>query len=165
MRTTNVKIKGYAILELLFYISFFAVLALAVIAALMSMSRTFKETAINAEIIRGGSIMDRMAAEIRQAYDINVVGVTNLKLNTTNDAGGNATVEFSLSGTNVELRENDALVGNLNSPDIIVTALNFTSIITSSGKTIKTFMSLSSADDPSGRTFDFYDTITLRGSY
>lgn len=156
---------GYTILELLFYISLFAVLSMVVINSMIIMTQAFRETALQAELLQGGSIMERISREIRQAYDINTISASDLKLNTTDSAGANKTVEFVLSGTDVHLLENNTLTGNLNTPNIIVTALSFTQSTGTVGKAIKVSFTVKSSRDRLNRTVNFYDTIVLRGSY
>lgn len=156
---------GYAILELLFYISLFAVLSLLVINAMITMARSFKETTIQAELVQSGTIMERMSREIRQAYDIGAISSSDITLNTKDDAGANKTVEFLLFGTNVQLLENTVFTGDLNTPNIVVTALIFTQITTVQGKAVKVFLTVRSTNDTLARTQDFYDTVVLRGSY
>lgn len=159
------KKRGYAILELIFYVSFFAVLSIAVISSMLTMSRSFKETTVFLKASRGAEIIERMVRETRNANTINTINATSLKLDTTDEAGAVATIEFTLAGTDIELRENDSLVGDLNAPNINVASLSFTEITTTAGKAVKVQLSISLEDDPSGRTFDFYDTVVLRGNY
>ena len=161
----NKNSQGYAILELIFYISFFAVLSIAVISSMLTMSRSFKETAIYLKASRGAEIIERMVRETRNANAINTISTTSLKLNTTNGAGVATTVEFTLAGTDIELRENNSLIGDLDAPNITIESLSFTEITTTAGKAIKMQLSVSLGDDPLNRTFDFYDTVVLRGSY
>ncbi|MBI2627594.1 hypothetical protein HYW72_01540 [Candidatus Nomurabacteria bacterium] len=157
--------KGYAILELLFYIAFFAIFSLIVINAMITMTKSFRETSIYGELAQSGVIMERMSREIRQAYDISSIGANNLKLNTKDDAGANKTIEFLLSGFNLQLLENNIFTGNLNAPNIAVTVLAFSQITTVKGKAVKIFLTVKSNNDALNRTFDFYDTIVLRGAY
>ena len=163
----NFKIinKGYAILEVLFYISFFAVFSLVVINAMITMAKSFKETSIQGELMQSGVIMEKISREIRQAYDIVSVSANDLQLNTTDSDGGNKTLEFLLSGGNIQLIENSVLAGNLNPPNIAVTDLTFTQIITAESKAVKMFLTVKSINDVLVRTFNFYDTIVLRGGY
>lgn len=159
------KTQGYAILELLFYISILATVSLLVINSMMNMALFFKETSIYGQLVQNGNIMERMSREIRTANDISFINVTDLKLNTKNDAGADKTVEFTLSGVNLQLFENDVLIGNLNTPNIMVTDLSFTQITTMKGKAVKIFMTVRVTNDKLNRTFDFYDTVVLRGLY
>ncbi len=157
--------KGYAILELLFYIALFAILSIVVINSMIVMARSFRETAVQAELVQSGTVMERISREVRQAYNISSISASDLKLNTTDDAGANKTVEFLLSGSNIQLLENNVLTGNLNTPNITVTNLTFTPITTVKGKAVKISLTLKSNNDTLSRLQDFYDTIVLRGSY
>lgn len=155
---------GYAILELLFYISFFATLSLVVIDAMIIMSKSFKETSIYSELVQSAAVMERMSRDIRQAISINSISASDLVLN----SGVNKTTEFKFVSSNIELWENtgtNTLVGNLNSPNITVTDLSFTEITTAKGKAVKVILSFRSNNDSLARVQTFYDTIVLRGSY
>jgi Tfp pilus assembly protein PilE len=159
------KRDGYAILELLFYIAFFSVLSLVVINAMITMARSFRETTIQAELVQSGTIIEKISREIRQAYGISSISATDLVLNAKDINRVNKTVEFLLSGTNVKLLENSVLTGNLNTPNITITALTFTQITTTQGKAVKVSLTLKANDDALNRNQDFYDTIVLRGNY
>ncbi|MFA6257076.1 MAG: hypothetical protein WCT29_03170 [Candidatus Paceibacterota bacterium] len=156
---------GYALLELLFYVSFFAALSLAVVSSMLTMTGSFKETALYTELAQSSTIMERIVREIRLASDVSAVAVGDLKLNTTNDAGQLMTIEFLLSGTDVRLLENDIFIANLNSPRVQVNALSFTQITTAQGKAIQVSMTVQSQNDNQNRTYDFSNTVVLRGSY
>ena len=157
--------RGYAIVELLFYISFFAVFVLVVINSMVTMARAFKETSIQSEFLQSGSIMERISREIKQSNSISSIAGTDLTLNTKDSGGADKTVRFVLSGTDIQFYENGASTGNLNSPNISVTALSFTEITTTKGKAIKISISVQSDNDIAGRTNNFYNTIVLRGDY
>lgn len=157
--------RGYALLETIFYILLFAILSIAVIDALMTMTKSFKETAIESDLMQGGNIMERMTREIRQANGISAIGATDLKLNTKDNAGAAKTVEFLLAGSDIQFLENNAITGNLNSSNISVTNLSFAQINTVKGAGVKITLSVKSNNDPVARNENFYDTIVLRGDY
>ena len=92
------------------------------------------------------------------------VSATNLKLSTKDAGGIDKTIEFFI-WNRYQFLENDVLTGNLNTPNIVVTALSFTQITTPKGKAIKITLSLRSTNDKLNRVQDFYDTIVLRGDY
>jgi hypothetical protein len=165
MKIKNKINGGYTVLELLFYISFFVILVLVVISAMITMTRSFRETRVNNEWIQSGIIMERMSREIRQAYGVNTISVSDLKLNTKDSSGTNKTVEFILSGTDIQFNDNDVFTGNLNTPDIVVTNLAFSQITTVKGIGIKISLSFRSTADAQSRVQTFYNTIVLRGSY
>ena len=159
------KKQGYAILELLFYVVFFSILSLVVINAMITMARVFRETAVYGELGQNGVIVERIVREIRQSYDINSISASDLVLNSTDAVGANKTVRFLLSGTNLQFFENAIFIGNLNTPNIIVTGLTFTQITTVKSKAVKVALSFRSSNDKLNRVQNFYDTIVLRGGY
>lgn len=161
IKNTN---SGYAILEIVFYITLFAILSIAVIDAMITMTKSFKETTIQAELMQGGSILERISREIRQASSINSVTSNSLKLNTT-ESGIEKTVEFSLSGSDIRFLENDTFVDNLNTQNVIISGLTFTSVNTIKGAAVRISLMIRSNHDSLNRDEDFYNTVVLRGSY
>ncbi len=161
----QVKKSGYSVLELIFYITIFIILSFVVIEAIITMTKSFKQVAVQTELIQSGTIMERISREIRQADDISSIAASDLLLNTTDSSGNSKTVEFVFSGTNIQLLENGVLTGNLNTLNISITALTFTQITTTEGKAVKIFMTLKSNNDRQARTENFYDTVVLRGEY
>lgn len=159
------KRRGYAVLELLFYISLFIVVSLVVINSLVTMTKSFRETTVQGQLVQSGGIMERISREVKAASNINTINATDLKLDTTDGSGNSKTVEFLLSGSNVQYLENNVLTGNLNPPNITVSGLSFTQITTTEGKAVKIFFTVSAGSGDYTRYADFYDTIVLRGSY
>ncbi len=158
------KIRGYSAIELIFYVTLLTIISIVVINAMVIMTKSFKKTAVQNELVQSGSIMERIAREVRQAYSINNISASNLKLDSKNINGTNKTVEFLLSGNNIQILEDNVLTGNLNTPSIVVTALSFTQITTVKGKAVKISLTLHSSNDVSNSQ-DFYDTVVLRGDY
>ncbi|MEK7128046.1 MAG: hypothetical protein AAB933_00575 [Patescibacteria group bacterium] len=156
---------GYTILELLFYIAFFTTFSLLVINAIIMMTKSFKETSIYGELAQGGVIMERIAREIRQAENINSIGANDLILNTKGFIDSEKTVEFKFVSPNIQFWDAGSNIGNLNSPNIAITGLAFTEIITAKGKAVKVVLSIYSNNDSLARVQNFYDTIVLRGGY
>lgn|SRR3990167_1988114 len=169
MKIRKLKIEnyksGYSILELLFYITFFTVLALVVIQAIITMTRSFRESAVQGDLSESAQIMERISREIRGSDSIASISANNLRLNTKDSGGVGKTVEFILSGDSVQLWENGALTSSLNSGTIFVTDLGFTEITTVKGKAVRVILTLYSTRDSLNRPFTFYDTIVLRGDY
>jgi len=157
--------KGFTLLEMVFYVALFSVISLILVQAIITMVASFRETQITADINQTNQVLERVSREIRQAISINTISATNLKLNTTDSSGNPATITFTISGTNLELRQNDVLIGNLNSTNLKVTALTFTQITTSNSSAVKIGITVTSNRYGSLRTANFYDTLVLRGSY
>jgi len=157
--------SGSSLVEVMFYTALLAVLSTVVVNSMITMTRAFKQTTIQSQIVESGNIMEKISREIRQARGIITINANSLKLDTTESDGSSKTVEFSLSGSNLRLLENNVLVGNLNSPNIVVSGLTFTQIITTTGQAVKISFTVSSTQDSLSRTYNFYDTIVLRGDY
>jgi Tfp pilus assembly protein PilE len=157
--------KGSSLVELVFYISIFTILVLVVINAIIVMSKSFKETTVHATLESGGAIMERMSRQIKQASSITSISPTDLVV-VTKDQNGNAeTVEFVLSGSNINFLQNGASTGSLNSPNLAVSDLFFTRVTTAKGDVVKISFSVSSVNDSLNRTADYYNTVVLRGDY
>ena len=157
--------RGYALLETIFYVILFAILSVAVISAMITMTKAFKATTIQAELMQGGNIMERISREVRQAYSINSISTNDLKLNTKDDVGANKTVEFVLIGSDVRFLENNVVTGNLNTQNVSITALTFTQINTAKGTAVKIFLTVISDNDSQSHNENYYDTVVLRGDY
>ncbi|HAS81078.1 MAG: hypothetical protein UR25_C0005G0007 [Candidatus Nomurabacteria bacterium GW2011_GWE1_32_28] len=157
--------SGYALLETIFYILLFAILSIAVINSMITMTKAFSETTIQAELMQGGSTLERISREIRGAYSINSITSNSLKLNTKDAEGVNKTIEFSLLDSNIRLLENDIFIGNLNTSNIVVNNIVFTQINTTKSTAIKIVLTVKSGHDLQDRTEDFYNTVVLRGDY
>ena len=151
--------------EMLFYLSIFAIFSVVLINVLIVMTRSFRETAVFADLVKGSAIMERMAREVSQSPGIVSISSTDLKLYVGDLPTANNTIEFLLSGSDVVLEEDDVAVGNLNSPNVSVSNLLFTEITTTEGKAVKIEYTISSNRDPQARVYNFYDTVILRGIY
>jgi hypothetical protein len=162
----NKKTKnGSVLIELLFYIGLFAITSIVVINAMIAMTKSFKETALQSEFGQSGTIMERMSREIRSAHSINSISSYDLRLNTKDSNGVDKIVEVVFVGPNIQLLENNIFVGNLNTPNIIVNGIAFSQITTTKGKAVRIILSIQSTKDAMNRTQNFYDTIVLRGDY
>lgn len=161
--------KGLSIVELIFYVAIFTVLLLVVINSMIVMTKSYQETSINTDLTQSSNIMERLSRQIRNGGSISSITATSLKVAPPDSAfvpPSDANTRFTLSGTNIEVYDGrDTLVGNLNSPNVAVTALSFTQINTAKGTAIKIALTVQSTRYRSVRTESFYDTIVLRGDY
>jgi len=161
----NKKKYGFAVLETILYISFFAILSIVVINSLITMMKSFKEIKIQSELIQGSSIMEKISREIKKANSINSITSNDLKLDTKDDNGVAKTVRFVFLNNDINFYENDVLKGNLNPVNVIIDDLNFIQITTVKGNAIKIILTTGVVNDLQNRTEDFYDTVVLRGDY
>lgn len=159
--------SGYSLIEFLFYISLFIVFSLVIINSMIVITKAFREISLNRDIMQASFIIDRMSRDIREAENvisINQNGV-NLKLNIKEENQNYKTILYKLNGTNIELFENNLLIGNLNSSDISITNLEFTPITNTEIKMIKIFMTVKSNNYNSIKTENFYNSIFLRNAF
>lgn len=159
------KNSGLTLIETLFYTFVFAALAIVIINAMIHMTQSFRETSIQAELVQGADIMEKISREIKQAVSIHSISSNFLKLNTKDSLGANKTITFTASGGDLEMLENDVFIGDLNSTNIEISELSFSNITTSSGSAVKISFEISSLRDPKSRVYEFFNTLALRGSY
>jgi len=171
--------KGYGILELVFYIAIFAIIALLVINSILTMVSSFKETKANNNLIQSSKILEKISREIRNSESIHTWSVSSLKLNNQDSAGNPRTSTFTLSGDDLNFYENDTLVGTLNPTNISVTSLTFTpvafvrstdvysaaEVVPLNSDAVKVALTLEVNSFGVIRSKTFYTTIVLRESY
>jgi hypothetical protein len=157
--------SGYALVETIFYIALLVIISIAVVNGIITMAKSFKETAILAELSQGGVILERISREVRDADSILSISSSSLRLQGKDSQGASRTSEFVLSGGNIQFFENGALVGNLNPVGILVGSLSFSQINTNAGRAVATILGISSARDSLARTYNFFSTASLRDFY
>ncbi len=157
--------KGESIVETLFYIVLFVMFSIVIINAIITMMKSFKQTAIERELTQSGTIMETISRDIKGAYSISASSTSSDLILNMNSAG-NQTIEFN--GTtlpNIVLKQNGSIIGNLNAPNISVTNISFTSISTTKGQAIRIILSVKSNEDPLGDIETLNDTVVLREAY
>jgi len=157
--------SGASILETIFYIALLLAFSILIINALFTMTKAFKGTTIQSDLMHGGTIMERISREIRQAKSIVFITPNSIKLNSIDETGTDKTIEFNFSNSNINLTENETLVGNLNSLDVSVVNLSFLQINTTNSIAIKIFLTIKSNKDSTWREESFYNTVVFRGIY
>ena len=159
--------KGFSLVEMIFYIALFALLTIVIVKTLVTMTKSFKEVSVQREITQGGEILERISREIRQANKINTaVDVEgDFRLDSKDESGNYKLVEFVLTNSNIRLLENNNYIGDLNSPNIKVTTLNFYKLATAQGNAVRIFLTISSKHDSKNRSYSYQNTVVLRGNY
>lgn len=175
-KVSRIKYKknnsGYALPEVLVYLSLFVLMSVLVVNMLLSMSKAFAEIRANRDMMRSGtSIMERITREIQNAESIDVANSTfgsspGVLTLVGEDSGGSArTVRFVTSSGAVHVYENDVDQGLLSVNPTTETSLLFNSITTTTGRGVKVAITLTDTRGSNVRTENFYTTATLRGSY
>jgi len=159
------KQKGYALLEMVFYICLLGFVAILVTNSLIIMMNSFKEIKINNELAQGTMMVEKISREIKQANSIFSLNTNSLSLNTKDSLGNNKKITFSLNGDNLQYLENDVLIGNLNKPTLVVSSLSFNLINTNKSSAIRFLIEFHSVNDSSNKIVSFQNTLILRGAY
>jgi len=162
--------SGYSLVETLVYVAIFSILSVVVVRTIVVMMRSFSETVVIRDFLKTSFIMERVSREIRIAESTDPTSIFDsspgyLKINSTDDSGNPKIVEFQLIGTDLQLKENSVVIGNLNIANIKIISLIFRQISTPQGEAIKIEMSIQNIHDKSARIENFYDTVEMRGGY
>lgn len=163
--------RGFSMVEMIVYLAILSVMLVSVVGTLRAMTRSYGSlrTAMNVERSAVG-ILERMLREVRDAKSIDAASVLGsspgkLILHSTDAAGAEKTVEFSLSGGSVELKENGVSEGGLNASNVPATNLVFRSFDTGRSKGIKVELTLESGAAETARRAQFWGSAVLRDSY
>jgi CRISPR/Cas system-associated endoribonuclease Cas2 len=162
------KNKGFTLVETIFYVALFALLAITVTNALISMGKTFREVVVYKGILNGSVLMENLSRDIRQSF-----GVQSINTNGNNiiikiyDVGTSSekTVEYRLVGNNLAFYQNSTFVANLNHSSVKVKSLTFSQINTAESEAIGINIVLGHNSDSLNRDFNFQNTIVLRDNY
>lgn len=166
------KQKGFTLVEMIIYVSFFALLSVLAMQAIMIVMKSFYTLRITQSVNQSATVsVERMSREIRNAYDIDatqsIFGVHpgRLTLKTKNEVGANATIEFYVDGTNqIHLKEDGIEKGSLLTKNTTVTNFVVRYLSNTNSKAIKIEVSFTDSRYSIAQTIKFYDTIVLRGS-
>ena len=180
LKNKNYKLKttkGFSLVEILVYISIFAIVSVVVINSYIIVFGSFSQVKTNHDLVSSAnSSLERISREIRQAKTVDILNSTLgatpgvLQLNSTDSIGATRIVKFYVSNGQLNLSQGSSeplvLTGNLLGPDISVTNLIFRRILTSGTKeAIKIEMTLQDNRSKTLKNEKFYDTIILRGGY
>src|SRR3989338_6928949 len=110
--------SGYSLVETLVYVAIFSILSVVVVRTIVVMMRSFSETVVIRDFLKTSFIMERVSREIRIAESTDPTSIFDsspgyLKINSTDDSGNPKIVEFQLIGTDLQLKENSVVIGNL----------------------------------------------------
>lgn len=164
--------RAFSLIELLVYLAMFATALVLIVGTALGLSRAYGGVANLSRIERDGAAMvERITREARGAKSVDtgasVLGVnpSKLVLNTTDDAGAARTVEFSVSGSALHIKENGADTGALTGSKIAVSSFVVKRIATGRSEAVKIELSLQSGTGTASTTKKFYATTILRNSY
>jgi hypothetical protein len=94
------------------------------------MFSSFKEVAINKDLSSGAKMLEIISREIRNADSVQIIEnqspfLRSIVLNGVDDSGNPRIIRIDFADNQVLLYQEDGLVGNLNSDNLIVNNLNY----------------------------------------
>jgi Tfp pilus assembly protein PilV len=174
-RTKANLVSGFALVEMIIYITIMVIIMLAVVNIIISITKSNKFSSIENNIKNSAiSGLEEITREIRNAksidYNQSVFNSSDgiLFLNTLDQNGNIKTIKFYLAGQ--ILKEDVGGVststgGVLTQKDVKVLSMIFKRIDTLKSKAVKIELVLSGSNNGLIRNENFYSTIVLRGSY
>ncbi len=183
MSTRNTN-RGYTIIETVVYIALFAMLSLAFTQTMITIMKSYTHVEANRDTLDTAHVvMERVAREVRGAIAIENTSTfndTNADVYLTvpssdhdedededdddDDGNGTDSIRIRLSGTDLVLYKNNALVGTLNPSTTHITSFGATQITTSHGSAIRFSVGIQNTKGVIV-TKTFYSTTVLRGAY
>ena len=174
-RTKVNLVSGFALVEMIVYISIMVIIMIALINIIISITKSNRFSSIENNIKNSAiSGLEEITREIRNAksidYNQSVFSASDGKLflNTLDQNGSIKTIKFYLE--NQTLKEDiggmsTSTGGFLTQKDVKVLSMIFKPIDTLKSKAVKIELVLSSSNNDFIRNENFYSTIVLRGSY
>ena len=159
--------RGFNLIETLLYIAMLVVIALAVINSLVTIVTSYKNVKAASDMETSATTaFDRMSREIRDATSIdNADSVFGSNPGVLEIFNGTSTLKFYVATSTLYLDKNGSTEGPLSLSGITVSNLIFTKITTSNSSAVKIQMTLQSVVGTVTKSMNFYDTVSLRGSY
>lgn len=161
--------KAFSIIEIIIYLAIFTTISIVVINSFIIILSSFSTIRTNQDLLTsGGTVMDRMSYEIRQAKSIDLTNSafdSDSSVLRLNNIDGTSYVTFDKSGTNLRISKNGTPFGNLLIQNISLNKLVFRHIITAHSEAVKIEIELQDTHSKTSKTESFYDTVVLRGGY
>ena len=157
--------------ELLIYVAILALILVTLINMILAIGKSYGRLKSSLAIEAVGEVaLEQMVREIRKASAVNagsVLGTSpgKLVLDTTDDVGNPATMEFSLIGEAIYQRFNSGIYNPLTASSTTITSLIFRELSNGRTKAVRAEIAAQSGEGVAFRSEKLYTTITLRGSY
>lgn len=163
------KNKGFSLVEMLVYIAILVFVLAIIIEVVLSVARS-ERVISSVRSIENSAVLalERISREIRQSDSVNVSSSVLgshpgiLVLNGEDLAGNPRTVEFYLSNSRLNIRENGVDQGSLTQNDARVTDLKFFRFFATSTDGIRTEITIESGTSTHYRSEKFYSATIIR---
>lgn len=156
---------GYSLIETVFYVALFAILSVALLEVMITMTGSFMQTIINRNLMQGSVVIEDISRELKQANNFSFAS-NILTVNTEDVSGNPKTVIFTFANSNISVVDSVlGNLGNLNPPNISITYFTVSTITTPESKAARISLRVHSNNDSTNRAEYFYNTVVLRGDY
>lgn len=163
LRTIHQTSRGFTLVEMIVYIAILMLVALGVVAALLSLDDLLAKYRAEQLVFRSSTtVIERVLHDIRKADTVTAADSNNPGTLTLSDDGDSAS--YSLSSGAVRLAQNGSDVGALTENGVTVSELRFYDYA-STTEFVRMQMTLSATVGESTVTRTFNAGATLRGSY
>ena len=159
--------KGLTVIELVFYLAIMSMLTSAVVYSIYGLVSTYQKIQVVKDVERSGMIaMDRIGKELRNATAIDSISSNSVQVSSL-VGSGTRTVMFTLNASTgiIRILENGVDMGPLTSFNASTTRLAFFQMTTPKSKAVKIEMTVVASSTRYAERANFYNTVTLRGSY
>jgi hypothetical protein len=163
------KNNGFSLLEMLIYVSILALMLVVIIEVTNSVVKSQRVMGSQRKIDNSLTLtFERIIREIRLAESVDTAASTLgshpgvLALDGEDELGNLREVSFYLSGGQVVMEENGALVGAVSQSDVTVTSLIFQIFATSTSQGIRATITLESGTSTHYRSSNFYTSAVTR---
>src|SRR3989344_6517536 len=153
--------RGFTLIETIVYAAILAVLSVAVIATILSMTSAFAKAKILRRLtLDAETVLERVSRDARSASAVDdaasVLNASSSRLSL--DTGNN----FYISGGRVAFQQNGGVVDYLTSPTSSTTSFFVTKITTARSEAVKIQLTLSAGSGEGQITRSFFSTVILR---
>lgn len=164
--------QGFSLVEMLIYVALMALIAVALVNSIMTITRSYNQLRVRAAIdASAATAFNRMILEIRNAESIDVATSTfdtspgALGLNSTDSSGNATTTRFYVASGRLRLIVGTADQGPLTASTTAITSLIFRRLSTTTSEAVKIEMQIDGQSGHATKTGTYYSTVVLRGSY
>jgi len=167
----NKKNRGAGLPELLIYVAILALILTILINMILVIGKSYGRLKSSRALEAVGEVaLEQVVREIRKASAVNAASVLGtspgkLVLDTTDDAGASAMMEFALIGEAVYQRLNGGAHNPLTASSTAITSLIFRELTNGRTKAVRAELAGQSGEGAAFRSEKFYTTVVLRGSY
>ena len=159
--------RGFSLLEMLVYIALLSLITIAMVDALIPLSRSFATLRATQDIhAAAGTSLERMIRDVRASGSINAASTFDVNPGGLTLISGATTTEFFLQNSVLMLKQNGVLVGPLsNRKNVTVEIFVFRLLSNPVSEGVRIELTLKAKRGSFVKTETFYAFAILRGTY